>query len=102
LSGCAKFDERAAGQTFAPAPQLSAPAGPQPDLPEIQGNSSSGRPAPSAPRTSIPPPQGCTDYDKAVIATCLDTVSAVAALPAGGSSPSVLAAERKTGRVLQV
>lgn len=104
LSGCAKFDDRAAGQVYQPAPSLSAPAGPQPEIPEIDGNgnSGSGAPGPSAPRTSIPPPQGCTDYDRSVIATCLDTVSAVAALPGDLSSPSALAAERKTGRVLQV
>jgi glucose/arabinose dehydrogenase len=101
LSACAKFDDRAAGQTFVPAPELSAPAGPQPQLPEIDGQSGTAAPAP-APSTSIPPPQGCTDYDKAVIATCLDTVSAVAALPGDPSTPSALAAERKTGRVLRI
>ncbi|TVT49644.1 glucose dehydrogenase, partial [Amycolatopsis rhizosphaerae] len=50
----------------------------------------------------IPPPQGCTDYDKAVVATCLDTVSAIAALPGGGSDPGALAAERRSGRIMQV
>ncbi|NKQ54762.1 glucose dehydrogenase [Amycolatopsis sp. K13G38] len=102
LSGCAKFDDRAAGQTFAPAPQLSAPAGPQPQLPEIDGNSSGNSARPNPAPTPVPPPQGCTDYDKAVIATCLDTVSAVAALPGDGSTPSALAGERKSGRVMLV
>jgi glucose/arabinose dehydrogenase len=102
LSGCASFDDRAAGQTFAPAPQLSAPAGPQPQLPEIDGNSGNGTTRPTAPPTTVPPPQGCTDYDKAVIATCLDTVAAVAALPSGESPPGALAGERKSGRVMQV
>ncbi|TNC23389.1 PQQ-dependent sugar dehydrogenase [Amycolatopsis alkalitolerans] len=102
LAGCASFDDRAAGQTFEPAPQLSAPAGPQPQLPEIDGSSGSATPRPSAPQTSIPPPQGCTDFDKAVIATCLDTVSTVAALPGTESGPAALAGERKSGRVLQV
>jgi len=102
LSGCAHFDDRAAGQTFQPAPELSAAAGPQPSLPEIDGSSRSGTARPGPTSTSIPPPQGCTDYDKAVIATCLDTVSAVAALPGDTSEPSALAAERKSGRVLQV
>ncbi|WP_027946232.1 PQQ-dependent sugar dehydrogenase [Amycolatopsis taiwanensis] len=101
LSGCAKFDDRAAGQVYQPAPALSAPAGPQPKLP-VDGDSGSGAPGPAAPRTPVPPPQGCTDYDQSVIATCLDTVSAVAALPGDASSPSGLAAERKTGRVMQV
>src|SRR5699024_2679108 len=45
---------------------------------------------------------GCTDHDKAVIATCLDTVSAVAALPGGGGKISVLAGERSSGTVYTV
>jgi glucose/arabinose dehydrogenase len=103
LAGCASFDDRAAGQTFEPAPDLTAPAGPQPQLPEVDGNSGgNGTSRPSAPQTSIPPPQGCTDFDKAVIATCLDTVSAVAALPGSDAAPAALAGERKSGRVLQV
>ncbi|KAA9149778.1 glucose dehydrogenase [Amycolatopsis acidicola] len=102
LSGCASFDDRAAGQTFEPAPELSAPAGPQPELPEIDGSSGDGSTAPKPSQTTVPPPQGCTDYDKAVIATCLDTVAAVAALPSGSSAPSALAGERKSGQVLQV
>ena len=102
LSGCAKFDDTAAGQTFAPAPQLSAPAGPQPELPEIDGSSGGNSAAPRPQATSVPPPQGCTDFDKAVIATCLDTVAAVAALPGDGATPSALAGERKSGRVMVV
>lgn len=102
LSGCARFDDRAAGETFGPQPNLSAPAGPLPQLPEIDGSSGTGVPAPGVPRSSIPPPQGCADYDPAVIATCLDTVSAVAALPGDAAKPRALAAERKTGRVMEV
>ncbi|MDQ0376836.1 PQQ-dependent sugar dehydrogenase [Amycolatopsis thermophila] len=100
LTGCAQFDDRAANQTFEPAPELTAPAGPQPELPEVDGDE--GKSRTSAPQTSIPPPRGCTDYDQSVIATCLDTVSAVAALPNSGAAPSGLAAERRTGRVVQV
>ena len=102
LSGCATFDDRAAGQTFSPAPELSAPAGPQPELPEIDGSTGGSSATPNPSPTSVPPPQGCKDYDKAVIATCLDTVGAVAALPGDGSTPSALAGERKSGRVLVV
>ncbi|HKS48235.1 MAG TPA: PQQ-dependent sugar dehydrogenase [Amycolatopsis sp.] len=102
LSGCAKFDDRAAGQTFGPEPALSAPAGPRPELPEIDGSSGNGPAGPAAPRTSVPPPQGCTDFDKAVIATCLDTISALATLPGDAGFPAGLAAERRSGRVLQV
>ncbi|MFF5990057.1 PQQ-dependent sugar dehydrogenase [Prauserella flavalba] len=100
LSGCAEFDDSAAGQNWQPAPELTPEAGPQPELPEA------GTPAvPSGPPTSqtpIPPPDGCKDFDKAVIATCLDTVSAVAALPTDGSTIGALAAERKSGRVFLV
>lgn len=103
LAGCADFDNRAAGQTFAPAPKLTEPAGPVPRLPgEPEGGSPSKAPGPSAPPTSVPPPQGCKEFDKAVIATCLDTVSALAALPGSDTTPSALAGERKTGRIMQV
>jgi hypothetical protein len=101
LSGCARFDNTAAGQTFTPAPQLTPQAGPVPQLPEIGGPGASSAPSQGSP-TPIPPPQGCKDFDKAVIATCLDTVSAVAGLPGDGSAPAALAGERKSGRILQV
>lgn len=102
LAGCAQFDDSAAGQTFVPAPQLTPQQGPQPQLPG--DDSSTGTPpsgGPAASSTSIPPPQGCKDFDKAVIATCLDTVSAVAALPGDGSAPSAFGGERKSGRIMQ-
>ena len=102
LSACAKFDDRVDGQIYLPAPTLSAPAGPQPELPEVDGNSDTVVPGPSESHTPVPPPQGCTDYDRSVIATCLDTVSVVAVSSKKASSPNALAAERKTGRVLQV
>jgi glucose/arabinose dehydrogenase len=102
LTGCAQFDDTAARQTYSPAPQLTPQAGPRPQLPEIEGNDTNGPGgAPRTSQTPIPPPQGCKDFDKAVIATCLDTVSAVAALPGDGSLPSALAGERKSGRILQ-
>src|SRR5437764_1404893 len=50
---------------------------------------------------SVPPPNGCTDFDPRVIATCLDPVSAVAVLP-GDGDPIALVAERRTGRILRV
>ncbi|ADJ43491.1 glucose dehydrogenase [Amycolatopsis mediterranei S699] len=99
-AGCARFDDTAAGQTFSPAP-VPSPESP----PEVQGpgaDSGSGpkqaRPGQSA--APVPPPQGCKDFDPSVIATCLDTVAAVAGLPGDGSTPSALAGERKSGRVL--
>ncbi len=102
LSGCAKFDDTAAGQTFSPAP-VPSPEAP----PEVQGpGADTGGDGPGtgggtgSRRDPVPPPQGCKDFNKAVIATCLDTVAAVAGLPGDGSTPSALAGERKSGRVL--
>jgi glucose/arabinose dehydrogenase len=102
LAGCAQFDNSAAGQTFVPAPQLTPQGGPQPQLPgdDPAPRAPSGG-GPAASSTSIPPPQGCKDFDPAVIATCLDTVSAVAALPGDGSAPSAFGGERKSGRIMQ-
>nr|WP_034237699.1 PQQ-dependent sugar dehydrogenase [Saccharomonospora iraqiensis] len=100
LAGCAEFDDSAGEQSWRPAPQLTPEAGPQPDLPEVDR-----REIPQGPDTSrepVPPPDGCTDYDKAVLATCLDTVSAVTALPTDGSTITALAGERRSGRVLRV
>ncbi|WP_199430424.1 PQQ-dependent sugar dehydrogenase [Qaidamihabitans albus] len=97
LSGCADFSESTAEQDWEPAPELTPEAGPQPELPEAGTPAvPSGRPGSPTP---VPPPDGCTDYDKAVIATCLDTVSAVAALPTDGSAITALAAERRSGRI---
>ncbi|MFE3171028.1 PQQ-dependent sugar dehydrogenase [Amycolatopsis sp. NPDC059090] len=100
LSGCARFDDTAAGQTFTPAPVPSPESPPQvQEHGDGSGNGPRTGPA-QAPPSPVPPPQGCKDFDKAVIATCLDTVAAVAGLPGEGSAPAALAGERKTGRVM--
>ncbi len=104
LSGCADFDNTAAGQNFTPvnppSPEVPPQVGPGGDA----GDSGPGGPGrgngPNQSQTPIPPPQGCKDFDKAVIATCLDTVAAVAAIPGDGTSPSALAGERKSGRIM--
>lgn len=99
-AGCARFDDSTAATDWHDAPELTAEAAPQPELPEVDE-----APTPRGPSTSetpVPPPEGCTDYDKAVIATCLDTVSAVAPLPSDGSAVTVLAGERRSGRVFLV
>ncbi|MBV9846446.1 MAG: PQQ-dependent sugar dehydrogenase [Kutzneria sp.] len=95
--GCASFPEQAGPPpTWQPQPKLTEQAGPQPNLPG--GANTDGAPRPG-PATSIPPPQGCTDFDPAVIGTCLEPIAAVAALPGGTAG---LAAERSSGRVLAV
>ncbi|WP_414941409.1 PQQ-dependent sugar dehydrogenase [Amycolatopsis sp. cmx-11-51] len=101
LSGCADFDNTAAGQKFTPvnppSPEVPPQAGPGGEA----GDSGPGRGSgPNQTPTPVPPPQGCKDFDKAVIATCLDTVAAVAAIPGDGSAPSALAGERKSGRIM--
>lgn len=104
LPGCVQFDDTIAEPSWQPAPELTAEQGPQPELPEAGGNRGTLPGAPGSPGTpgSIPPPDGCTDHDPAVIGTCMNTVSAVAAFPGDGSEPTALAAERKSGRILRV
>ncbi|MFD8498990.1 PQQ-dependent sugar dehydrogenase [Amycolatopsis sp. NPDC059657] len=100
LTGCATFDDTAANQTYSSAPSITPEHAPDPGG---AGGRDAGPPKPGATsRTPIPPPQGCKDFDEAVIATCLDTVSAVAGIPSDGASASALAGERKTGRILLV
>ncbi|GAA5109171.1 PQQ-dependent sugar dehydrogenase [Haloechinothrix salitolerans] len=96
LSGCAEFDDTAASETaWHTPPELTAEQGPQPEGETPPPTGSERR------QRDIPPPDGCTDHDPAVIATCLDTVTAVAAI-AGTKVPTAIAGERRTGRVLRV
>lgn len=101
LSGCASFSEQPPPEAWQPQENLTPQAGPDPQVPGQGGGSSEpgrggGRP------TEIPPPDGCTDFNPAVIETCLDTLFAVAALPNAGGAPAALVGERKTGRILRV
>ncbi|MQA61158.1 MAG: glucose dehydrogenase [Actinophytocola sp.] len=94
LSGCADFDGSAAAETeWSEAPELTPEQGPQPEAPRT--------PAATEGPSSVPPPDGCTDHDQAVIATCLDTAVAVAAFPTG-AAPSGVAAEQNSGKVMRV
>jgi glucose/arabinose dehydrogenase len=111
LAGCAEFDDTAADGEWRAAPKLTPQKGPQPELPEAPGGEELPGPGGGGPggpgglggpAEDIPPPEGCTDHDPAVIGTCLDTVVAVAALPLGGSEPAALAAEQRSGRVFKV
>ncbi|WP_407919892.1 PQQ-dependent sugar dehydrogenase [Haloechinothrix halophila] len=96
LSGCAEFDDTAASETaWRTPPELTAEQGPQPE------GRRPPRTGPDPQQRDIPPPDGCTDHDPAVLATCLDTVTAVAAI-AGTKTPMAIAGERRTGRVLRV
>jgi glucose/arabinose dehydrogenase len=89
------FPDRSAGPFHAKL-EIGSQAGPRPEIPgpfRPPGPDASGRPPPG-------PPRGCTDPDPQVVATCLEPISALVVLP--GSAPVGLAAERTTGRILQV
>jgi glucose/arabinose dehydrogenase len=103
LAGCADFTQEAAPSNWSQAPTLSPEAPPNPVLPGQSGQGAGGNALqqPADP-TSVPPPQGCQDFNPAVIATCLNPVSAVVALPGTQDDPVGLAAERTTGRILRV
>ncbi|OLF18793.1 PQQ-dependent sugar dehydrogenase [Actinophytocola xanthii] len=97
-SGCATFTDQP--KDWRPQDQVTPQAAPEPNGP---GGGTSGGGGEQRPRPSeIPPPDGCTDFDPAVIATCLDKVTAVAALPGDGSDPTAIVGERTTGRILRV
>jgi glucose/arabinose dehydrogenase len=101
MAGCATFTDQPPPESWRPQEQLTPQGGPEPQVP---GEGKPGEPGGSggARPSEIPPPDGCTDYDPAVIATCMDTVSAVAALPGDGRDPTALVGERRTGRILRV
>lgn len=103
-SGCATFTGQPPPEQWRPQESFTPQAAPEPRVPgegEGNGGGGEGGGGQGAP-TTVPPPNGCTDYHPGVIGTCLDLVSAVAALPGDGSDPIALVAERKTGRILRV
>jgi glucose/arabinose dehydrogenase len=102
-SACASFAQQPPPEQWKPQESFTPQAAPEPQIPgEGEGGSEGEGGGAQPPPTSVPPPDGCTDYHPAVIGTCLDPVSAVAALPGDGSDPIALVAERRTGRILRV
>jgi glucose/arabinose dehydrogenase len=103
LAGCATFTQEAGAGSWSAAPSLSPESPPNPVLPgQSGGGQGGGLPQQPQDPTSVPPPQGCQDFNPAVIATCLDRVSAVVALPGTADDPVGLAAERATGEIVRV
>jgi glucose/arabinose dehydrogenase len=100
-AGCATFADQPPPDSWQPQEQLTPQGGPEPQVPG-EGESGEGGPGGSTRPTEIPPPDGCTDYDPAVIGTCMDSIVAVAALPGNGQDPTALVGERRTGRILRV
>lgn len=101
LAGCASFTQEAGPGAWSPAPTLAPESPPNPVLPGQSGQGGGSQSQPQE-QTSVPPPEGCEDFNPAVIATCLNPVSAIAALPGTDADPVGLAAERTTGRILRV
>ena len=100
-AGCTTIAEQP--ENWQPQEQLQPQAAPEPQGPGSDGpgeGPGEGRRQP--PPTNIPPPNGCVDFHPAVIATCLNQVTAVAALPGDGRDPTALVGERGTGRILRV
>lgn len=100
-AGCATFTDQPPPESWQPQEQLTPQGGPEPQVPGESRPDSPGAGGGAGP-TEIPPPDGCTDYNPAVIATCLDTITAVAALPGDGQDPTALVGERRSGRILRV
>ena len=99
LVGCASFPD-SGPRDWRDKPEFDVEAGPQPQVPGGPGGPGGpGDPDQPPPAGPPPPPEGCTDFSPSVIATCLDPVSALAVLPGG---IALLAAERRTGRILRV
>lgn len=101
-AGCATFPNQPPPENWRPQEQLTPQGGPEPQVPGEESSGGEGSGGGAERPTEIPPPDGCTDYDPAVIGTCLDSVFAVAALPGSGTDPAALVGERRTGRILRV
>lgn len=100
-TACASFADQPPPESWRPQERLTPQGGPEPSLPG-QGSPGEQDPGGGGEPSEIPPPDGCTDYNPAVIATCLDSVVAVAALPGDGNDPTALVGERRSGRILRV
>ena len=100
-TGCAAFTDEP--KDWHPQDELTPQAAPDPELPGGGGGGGEGGSGQEQPKPSkVPPPDGCKDYNPAVIGTCMSTVVAVAALPGDGQDPVALVGERDTGRILRV
>ncbi|MCE6999652.1 PQQ-dependent sugar dehydrogenase [Saccharothrix sp. S26] len=103
-AGCASFPEQPPPAGWSAAQQLTPQAGPVPELPgELPKGPGQGQ-QPGQPPSSVPPPQGCKDFNPAVVGTCLNPISGVALTDVNQSTGAVtaLATERATGRLLKV
>jgi glucose/arabinose dehydrogenase len=104
VTGCASFPDPPAPASWSAQVQLTPQAGPEPELPGEVAPGPGGNQQPGQAPASVPPPEGCKDFDPAVVGTCLSPVSGVALMDVNQSTGAVtaLATERTTGRLVQV
>ncbi|MGM1060475.1 PQQ-dependent sugar dehydrogenase [Saccharothrix sp. Mg75] len=103
VAGCASFPEQPGPAGWSAAQQLTPQAGPVPELPGELPKAPQGQ-QPGQSQAPVPPPQGCKDFNPAVVGTCLDPVSGVALTDVNPATGAVtaLATERATGRLVRV
>lgn len=98
LAGCATFPDHGPREWRGKLEGAGELGGP-PSVPDAQEPGSPGSPGSPPGQGGPAQPAGCVDPDPQVVATCLNPVGAIAALPDGRSA---LVGERATGRVLRV
>jgi glucose/arabinose dehydrogenase len=99
--GCASFPDEPAPTSWSAQPQLTPQAGPKPELPG-EFRPTPGEPGRGQTPQSVPPPQGCKDFNPAVIATCLNTVTGVAPIGADAQGGVAAYATERGGRLVKV
>ncbi|GAA3878855.1 PQQ-dependent sugar dehydrogenase [Saccharothrix violaceirubra] len=102
-AGCASFPDQPAPAGWSAQVQLTPQAGPRPELPgELPSSPGQGQ-QPGQSAVPVPPPEGCKDFNPAVVATCLNTVTGVAMIDVDETTGSVTAlATERGGRLLRV
>ncbi|MCP2247026.1 Glucose / Sorbosone dehydrogenase [Lentzea aerocolonigenes] len=99
--GCASFPDEPAPTSWSAQPQLTPQAGPKPELPG-EFRPSPGEQNKGQTPQSVPPPQGCKDFNPGVIATCLSTVTGVAPIGADAQGGVAAYATERGGRLIKV
>jgi glucose/arabinose dehydrogenase len=99
--GCASFPDQPAPTSWSAQPQLTPQAGPKPELPG-EFRPTPGEQGKGQPPQSVPPPQGCKDFNPGVIATCLNTVTGVAPIGADAQGGVAAYATERGGRLVKV
>jgi glucose/arabinose dehydrogenase len=99
--GCASFPDEPAPTSWSAQPQLTPQAGPKPELPG-EFRPSPGEQNKGQQPQSVPPPQGCKDFNPGVIATCLSTVTGVAPIGADAQGGVAAYATERGGRLVKV